>query len=69
MVTWPNTEFWLVSFVVLQGIRTSFAKKIIIFVIFQGGGGGGRTPAPPLDPHMYYSYLFPPFFLYCQRKS
>ena len=44
---WPNIECWLGSFVIFQGIRTSFAKKPYIFVIFQmGGGGGGR------DSHM-----------------
>ena len=25
---WPNIECWLVSFVVLQGIRTGIAKKL-----------------------------------------
>ena len=43
---WPNIEFWLVSFVVLQGIRTNIAKKPYIFVIFQRGGGG-PDPCPP----------------------
>ena len=38
---WPNTEFWLNSFVIFQGIRTSIAKKPYIFVIFQGGGPSG----------------------------
>ena len=32
---WPNIECWLGSFVVLQGTRTSIAKKSYIFVIFQ----------------------------------
>ena len=42
---WPNTECWLVRFVVLQGIRTNIiAKKPNIFVICQGGA---RTPCPP----------------------
>ena len=45
---WPNTECWLVRFVVLQVIRTNIAKKPYIFVIFQGV----RTPCPPLDPHL-----------------
>ena len=49
---WPNTECWLVSFVVLQGIRTNIAKKPYVFVIFQGGGGSG-PPVPPLDSHMF----------------
>ena len=33
---WPNTECWLGSFVIFQGIRTSIAKKPYIFVINQG---------------------------------
>ena len=37
---------------VLQGIRTSIAKKPYIFVIFQGGGGVSGPPVPPLDPHI-----------------
>ena len=41
---------WYVhSFVIFQGIRTSIAKKLYIFVIFHG------VPdplSPPLDPHM-----------------
>ena len=44
---WPNTECWLVSFAVLQGIQTNIAKKPYIFVIFQGGGGS-QPPVPPL---------------------
>ena len=35
---WPNTECWLVSFVVLQRIRTNIAKKPYIFVTFEGRG-------------------------------
>ena len=50
---WPNIECWLGSFVVLQGIRTSIAKKPYIFVIFQGGGV--RIPAPPLLIRTCYS--------------
>ena len=42
---WPNMEYWLGSFVIFQGIRTSIAKKLYIFVIFQGGGD---TLSPPL---------------------
>ena len=42
---WPNTEYWRVSFVVLQEIRTNDAKKPSIIVIFQGGGG--LDPLPP----------------------
>ena len=37
-------ECWLGSFVVLQGIRTSIAKKPYIVVIFQEGGS--RPPVP-----------------------
>ena len=47
---WPNIEYWLPSFVVLQGIRTSIAKKPYIFVI----------PPPPLDPHMIILQYFWP---------
>ena len=38
---------------ILQGIRTSIAKKPSISVIFQRGGGGGEGPdhlSPCLDP-------------------
>ena len=49
---WPNIESLLGSWVILQGIRTSMAKKpLAIFVIFQGGGSG--PPVAPLDPHMF----------------
>ena len=41
---WPNIECWLCSFVIFLGIRTSFAKKPYIFVIFQVGV---RAPCPP----------------------
>ena len=45
---WPNTECWLVSFVVLQGIRTSITKKpYILWFFFFFGGGVVRTPCPP----------------------
>ena len=44
---WPITECWLGSFVVLQGIQTSIAKRPYIFCDFSGGGGGVRTPYPP----------------------
>ena len=47
---WPNTACWLVSFVVLQGIRTNTAKKPYIFVIFLGGGGGGGGGSVPSAP-------------------
>ena len=42
---WPNTECWLVSFVVLQGIRTNIAKNPMFFVIL----GGSGPPVPPLS--------------------
>ena len=38
---WPNSEFWLASFGVFQGIRTSMLRNPI-FVIFQG------KPGPPV---------------------
>ena len=38
-------------FVIIQGIRTSIAKKPYSFVIFQGGGPDPLSP-PPLDPRM-----------------
>ena len=41
---WPKIEFWLGSFVIFQGIRTRFAKKPYVFVIFQEGS---RLPVPP----------------------
>ena len=37
-----NIEWWLGSFVSIQGNRTSIAKKPYSFVIFRMGGGGGR---------------------------
>ena len=43
---------WLGSFVVLQGIQTSIAKKPYIFVIFQGRSG---PLSPLLDPPMAYT--------------
>ena len=43
---WPNTECWLDSYVIFQGIRISIAKKRYIFVIFQVRGGGGLDPRP-----------------------
>ena len=36
---WPNIECWLCSFVDLQGIRSSIAKKPYRFVNFQGWSG------------------------------
>ena len=33
---WPKIEYWLGSFLIFQGIKTSIAKKPYIFVIFQG---------------------------------
>ena len=43
---------------IIQGTRTSIAKKPLIFVIFQGGGGG-PDPLPPLDLRMYLSIISP----------
>ena len=43
---WPNIECWLGSFVVLQGNRTSIAKKPYSFAIFEGGGGGRDSLFP-----------------------
>ena len=54
---WPNIECWIVSFMVLQGIRTNIAKKPYIFVIFQRGGGSG-PPVPPLDPRMPFPFMY-----------
>ena len=44
--SWPNIECWLGSFVIFQGVRTSIAKKLYIFVIFQGEGGSDPCPLP-----------------------
>ena len=51
---WPNIECWLGSFMIIQGILTSIAKKPYIFVIFQAGGEvpDPLPPLPPLDPRM-----------------
>ena len=48
---WPNIEYWLGSFVVLQGIRTCIAKKPY-FCDFSGGPDALSPPPPPLDPRM-----------------
>ena len=42
----PNIECWLGSFVIIQGIRTSIAKKPYIFVL----PGGPVSPVPPPPP-------------------
>ena len=39
-----------------QGIRTSIALKLYIFVIFQGGGGGGGPPVPPSGSALVVSF-------------
>ena len=41
------------SFVIFQGMRTSFAKEPYIFVIFRGGGGGASGSA-----HVCYWGIF-----------
>ena len=46
---WPNIECYLGSFVIFQGIQTSFAKKPYIFCDFSRGS---ERPVPPLDPRM-----------------
>ena len=43
-----NTECWLVSFVILQGIRTNNAKKPYIFMI-----GSGPPVSPSVSAHVY----------------
>ena len=45
---------------ILQGIRTSIAKKPYISVIFQPGGGGPDHLSPCLDPrrHRHLKNLF-----------
>ena len=49
----PNTESWLGSFVIFQGIRTTIAKEPY-FCDFPGGGGGSGPPVDPsLDPSMF----------------
>ena len=48
---WPNIECWPGSFVIIQGIQSSVAKKPNIFVYFQGGRAG--SPAPLMDPPIY----------------
>ena len=42
----PNIECRLGSLVLFQGIGTSIAMKLYIFVNFRGGGGGGAGPGP-----------------------
>ena len=44
----PNIDCWRGSFVVFQGIWTSIAKKLCIFVIFQGGSNPLSLTPPPL---------------------
>ena len=54
---WPNTECWLVNFVVLQRIWTNMPRNAIFFD-FSGGGGGVPDPlsTPPLDPRMDWHF-------------
>ena len=54
---WLNIECWLGSFAVLQGIRTSIAKKPYILWFFRGMGSGPPAPPPPLDPNMTFAPL------------
>ena len=56
---WPNIESLLGSCVILQGIRTSMAKKPYIFVIFQGRSGP-PVPPPPPSGSAHVSYNVPP---------
>ena len=51
---WPNIECWLGRLVIVQGVRTSIAKKYYMFVVFQGGG---RTPWSPLWVRAWVIYL------------
>ena len=51
---WPNIECWLGRLVIVQGVRTSIAKKYYMFVVFQGGGGGSDPLIPSLGPSMSY---------------
>ena len=45
--SWLKIECWLGSFMILQEIRTSIAKKPYLFVIFHVGRAS-RPPASPL---------------------
>ena len=45
---WPNIEYRLGSFVILQIIQTSIVQKPYIFVIFQGRVGSGPPAPSPL---------------------
>ena len=51
----PMIKCWLGSFVALQGIRTSIAKKPNLFVIFQGGPD---PLSPLLGPPMAYTQAY-----------
>ena len=44
---WPNTECWLVSLVVLQGIRTNIASLWNPIFLWFFRGEGGPDPCPP----------------------
>ena len=57
----PNTECWLVSLVVLQGIRTNIAKKPHIIVFLRGSPD---TLSPSGSAHAYYRDIL----LTCQNK-
>ena len=67
-----HIECWLGSFVISQGIRTSFAKKffILYFCDFSWGGGGDPDPCPPSGsaPAIYINKSFQ-YSLYILRKS
>ena len=50
-------ECWLGShFVIVQGIRTSIAKKPYMFVIFQRGGGPDSKLPPTGSAHVNLSF-------------
>ena len=50
-------ECWLGScFVIVQGIRTSIAKKTYMFVIFQRGGGPDSKLPPTGSAHVNLSF-------------
>ena len=50
----PKLNASLVAFVILQGIRTSIAKKPYNFFYFSGGWGRDTLSPPPLDSPMEY---------------
>ena len=56
---WTDIECWRGSFVILQGIRTSIAKKPFTLFYFSGGPLPPPPPPPPLWIHTLLHCILP----------